>query len=151
MWVHSSKSASNNVVADRNNPADAAKKVAAGMDERMSTLLGFAGSHRYGPHPYISGPVFATEYTVRPRDSAGALGFGSLESFGGGQGLSVGPQGYPGDATDYGAGGLYDEEGGVVAEEAWVTNAERSHGTRHGVRERARERELGAEREIVHT
>ena len=42
-------------------------EVAAGMDERMSTLLGFAGSHRYGPHPYISGPVFATEYTVRPR------------------------------------------------------------------------------------
>ena len=48
-------------------------EVAAGMDERMSTLLGFAGSHRYGPHPYISGPVFATEYTVCPQRSASAL------------------------------------------------------------------------------
>ena len=89
-------------------------EVAAGMDERMSTLLGFAGSHRYGPHPYISGPVFATEYTVCPQRSASAL-LSRLED----QAVKdVGPQGYPGDATDYGAGGLYDEEGGVVADEA---------------------------------
>lgn len=54
-------------------------KVAAQMDERMSSLLGFAGSHRYGPHPYISGPVYATEYN-----------------------------GYPGASTDYGQGGLYN-------------------------------------------
>ena len=46
-------------------------KVAARMDPRMSTLLGFAGPpNRYGSHPYLTGPAFATEYTGYPGDAS---------------------------------------------------------------------------------
>jgi hypothetical protein len=48
--------------------------VAASLDPRVSTLLGFAGSDRYGAHPYKVRVAFATEYN-----------------------------GYPGDEVDYGA------------------------------------------------
>lgn len=40
--------------------------VAATMDPRMAALLGFAGKNRYGPHPFISGPVYAAEYNGYP-------------------------------------------------------------------------------------
>ena len=40
--------------------------VAAQMDPRMSALLGFAGRNRYGPHPHISGPIYAAEYNGYP-------------------------------------------------------------------------------------
>lgn len=49
-------------------------EVAARLDPRLATLLGFAGTDRYGRHPYKIGPAFATEYN-----------------------------GYPGDEVDYGA------------------------------------------------
>jgi hypothetical protein len=47
--------------------------VAAAMDPRMSALLGFAGSNRYGPHPFISGPIYAAEYNGYP-DTVADLG-----------------------------------------------------------------------------
>ena len=65
-------------------------EVAAGLDGRIATLLGFAGSDRYGKHPYKVGPAFATEYN-----------------------------GYPGDEVDYGAATAKDwnAEGGREAKE----------------------------------
>eukprot|EP01045_Picozoa_sp_COSAG04_P025352 COSAG04_NODE_3312_length_2945_cov_25.122277_3_plen_61_part_00 len=47
----------------------------------MSTLLGFAGSNRYGPHPHISGPVYAAEYNGFPGTVAD-LGDGERTTFG---------------------------------------------------------------------
>ena len=36
------------------------------MNPDMQALCGFAGSNRYGPHPNISGPVYAAEYNGFP-------------------------------------------------------------------------------------
>lgn len=47
--------------------------VAVTMSPEMQALLGFAGSNRYGPHPNISGPVYAAEYNGYP-DTVADLG-----------------------------------------------------------------------------
>eukprot|EP01052_Picozoa_sp_SAG31_P016504 SAG31_NODE_1095_length_9928_cov_5.441042_7_plen_167_part_00 len=63
-------------------------EVAAGMEPEVQALLGFAGHNRYGPHPNISGPVYAAEYNGFPGEvadlgAAGRVSDGEFTAIGG--------------------------------------------------------------------
>jgi hypothetical protein len=71
-------------------------EVAARMDPAVSMLLGFGdGPNRYGPHPMISGPIYANEYNGFPNTIADLGAAKGLEGDGAYPSLFVGSGGAP--------------------------------------------------------